>query len=143
MIIDLVGEAENFSRIENIFRSEGAFDFPHHIEERIAKLLAHVLGARDADSVLGGERSFELPDEGGSLIGYQPELSQIVRTMEIENGPDMEQTARGMSVVARFQSEGFHDRLQPADVIGQLRRTNRCVFNERDRFRWTDAAGQK
>src|SRR5260370_7414786 len=84
-----------------------------------------------------------MADERGSLIGYQPELSQIVRTMEIENGPDMEQAARGMSVVARFQSEGFHDRLQPADVIGQLRRTNRCVFNERDRFRWTDAAGQK
>src|SRR3989442_15938483 len=53
MIVDLVGEAENFSGIENIFRIEGAFDFPHHIEERIAKLLAHVLCARNADSVLG------------------------------------------------------------------------------------------
>src|SRR5437588_745295 len=57
------------------------------------------------------------------------------KARRVENGPDMEQAARGMSVVARFQSERFHDRLQPADVIGQLHGTNRCVFNERDRFR--------
>ena len=53
MIVDLVGEAENFSWIENIFWIECALDLAHDIEQRVAKLIAHVLGARDADSVLG------------------------------------------------------------------------------------------
>ena len=46
---------ENFSRVENIFGIERAFDFAHHFEQLIAKLVAHIFGASDADAVLGGE----------------------------------------------------------------------------------------
>jgi len=62
--------------------------------------------------------TFELAHQRGGLIGDEPEFSQIVRAVEIENGTDMKQTARGVSVVTRFQSERFHNRLQTADVIG-------------------------
>jgi hypothetical protein len=51
---------ENFSRVENILGIERAFDFAHHLQQLIAKLVAHIFGARDAHAVLGGERTFEL-----------------------------------------------------------------------------------
>src|ERR1700736_370708 len=143
VIVDLVGEPENFSGIENIFWIERALDLAHDIQERIAELLAHVFRAGDPDSVFGRERTFELSNERGSLIGHEPELSQIVRAVEVENGTDMQQTARGMAVVTRLESERFHDRLQAADVIGQLRRAHRGIFDKCDRFRRTDTAGQE
>src|SRR5256885_845153 len=53
VIVDLVCEPKNFSGIKNILRVEGAFDLPHHVQQRVAKLVAHVFGAGDADAVLG------------------------------------------------------------------------------------------
>ena len=53
MIVDLVGEPENFPGIKNIFWIERALDFAHDVEKRVAKLIAHVFGARDPDTVLG------------------------------------------------------------------------------------------
>src|SRR5437660_5282087 len=51
MIIDFVAVIrENFSRIENVFGIERAFDFAHHLQQLIAKLVAHIFGARDADA---------------------------------------------------------------------------------------------
>src|SRR5206468_8577230 len=99
VIVDLVGESENLSGIENIFRIERALDLAHDVEERVAELVAHVFRACYSDPVLGRNRTFELADEGGGLIGHQPKFSQIVCAMEIENGPDVEQTARGVSVI--------------------------------------------
>ena len=46
---------EDFSRIENVFGIERIFDFAHHLEQIIAKLLTHVLGAGDAYAVLRRE----------------------------------------------------------------------------------------
>ena len=46
---------EIFPRIENILWIERAFDFAHHLQQLIAKLVVHVFGARDADAVLGGK----------------------------------------------------------------------------------------
>ena len=43
---------ENFSGIENILRIERVFDFTHHLEQLIAKLVAHIFGARDTHAVL-------------------------------------------------------------------------------------------
>src|SRR5262245_48774608 len=54
---------ENFSRIKNIFRIEHSFDLTHHSQQVIAKLLPHVLSARDANAVLRGKRTFELAHE--------------------------------------------------------------------------------
>src|SRR5437762_901369 len=85
MIVDLVPAiAEDFSRIENVFRIERIFDFAHYLEQFIAKLVAHVFSARDADAVLGGERPFELPHQRRSLIGDLSKLFQIGRAMKIE-----------------------------------------------------------
>ena len=46
---------KNLSRIENIFRIEGALDLAQYTKQIIAELFLHVFGARDADAVLGGE----------------------------------------------------------------------------------------
>src|SRR4029077_14925925 len=76
VIVDLVCESENLSRIENVSRIERAFDLAHDVEQRVAELVAHVFGARDADAMLGRDRAFELPDERGSLVRDEPILSQ-------------------------------------------------------------------
>ena len=97
MIVDLCDaraartRRRKFSRIENIFRIERAFDLAHHSEQLIAELLAHVFRARDADAVLGGERTFELPHQRGGLIGDLPEFFQIGRAVQIEHGSNMQQ----------------------------------------------------
>ena len=44
-----------------------------------ADLLGHVFRARDADAMLGGERSFELPDERRDFIRDLPILFQVSR----------------------------------------------------------------
>ena len=75
VVVDLVGEAKNFPGIENVFGIKGALDFAHHIEQRVAELVAHVFGARNSDSVLGRNRTLELAHERGSLIGDQSEFS--------------------------------------------------------------------
>ena len=48
----------------------------HHLEQLLAELLAHVFRARDADAVLGGERTFELPHQRRRLIGDLAEFFQ-------------------------------------------------------------------
>src|SRR5262249_48840203 len=61
MTVDFVSTIrENFSRIENILGIEGTFDFAHHLQQLVAKLVAHIFGARDAHAMLGGKRTFEL-----------------------------------------------------------------------------------
>src|SRR5439155_26187911 len=125
MIVDLVPAiAEDFSRIENVFRIERIFDFAHYFEQLIPDLLAHIFSARDANAVLSGERPFELPHERGRLICYLPEFFRIGRAMEIENRPNVEQSACSVPVITRFEAKRFHDRLQSAHVIGQLSRAN-------------------
>src|SRR5206468_9449057 len=43
IIVDFVSAIrENFSRIENILGIERAFDFAHHLQQLIAKLVAHI-----------------------------------------------------------------------------------------------------
>src|SRR5439155_3393436 len=115
MIVDLVPAiAEDFSRIKNVFRIERIFDFAHYVEQLVPELFAHVFSACDADAVLGGKRTFELPHQRRSLIGYLPKLFQIGRAMQIENRPNVEQSACGVPVVACLQAKRFHDRLQSA-----------------------------
>ena len=64
MIVDLEpAVVENFPGIKKIFRIEELLDLPHHAEQFVPDLLRHVFGPRHADTVLGRERSFELPDE--------------------------------------------------------------------------------
>ena len=53
VVVDLVGESKNFSGIENVLRIQCALDFAHDVQELVTQLLAHVLRARDAHSVLG------------------------------------------------------------------------------------------
>src|SRR5262245_45794904 len=56
MTVDLVSIIrENLSRVENILGIERAFDFAHQLEQLVAKLVAHIFGARDTHAVLGGE----------------------------------------------------------------------------------------
>ena len=75
MIVDLVPTvAENFPRIKNVLRIECAFDLAQDFEQLVAELVAHILGARDADAVLGGERTFELTHQRGGLICDLPEF---------------------------------------------------------------------
>ena len=144
MVVDLVATvAEKFPRIKNVLRIECALNLAQDFEELVAELIAHVFGARDADTVLGGERTFELPHQRRGLISDLPEFFQIGRPMQIEHRPDMQQSAGSMAVVTRLQPERFHDRLQSAHVFGQLRRAHRSVFNECDRLCWPNAAGQK
>src|SRR6185312_12473525 len=59
MIVDFVATSvrlapicKNFSRVENILGIERAFDFAHHLQQLIAKLVAHIFGARDAHTML-------------------------------------------------------------------------------------------
>ena len=59
---------ENFSRVENVFWIEQSLDLAHDLEQLVAKLLSHVFRARDADTVLGRKRAFELPYQSGGLI---------------------------------------------------------------------------
>src|SRR5262249_21973801 len=77
---------ENFSRVENILGIERAFDFMHHLQQVIAKLVAHIFGARDTHAVLGGERTFELKHQRRSFIGDLPEFFQIAGAVHIEHG---------------------------------------------------------
>ena len=77
------------------------------------------------------------------MIRNEPKLSQIVRRVKIENRAHVQQTARGVAVVTRFEPERAYDRLQTANVIRQLRGPHRRVFDERDRFCRTDAAGHE
>src|SRR5262249_464330 len=83
VIVDLVTEAKNLSGIENIFWIERALDLAHNSEQGITELVTHVFCARDTDPVFGGDRSLELPDERGSLIGNQPHFFQILRRVKI------------------------------------------------------------
>src|SRR5262245_40473583 len=100
---------ENFSRIESILRIEHEFDFAHHLEQLVAKLVAHIFGARDAYAVLGRERTFELTHQRGSFIGDLPEFFQIGGTVHIEHRSHMQKSAGRMAVVARRQSQRFHN----------------------------------
>src|SRR6266511_6319425 len=144
MVVDRVlAIGENFPWIKNVFWIEGPLNLSHDAEQLVSELLAHVFGARDADAVLSRERTLELPHQRRRLIGDLPEFFQIGRAMEIENGANMEQSAGGVTIITRLQSERVHDRLQSAHVIRQLRGTNGRVFNERDRLCLPDAAGQK
>src|SRR4029453_2234673 len=100
MIVDFVagGPAvrpylENFSRVENIFGIERAFDFAHHLQQLIAKLVAHIFGARDAHAVLGRERTFELTHQRGSFICDLPEFFQIGCAVYIEHRSHMQKSA--------------------------------------------------
>ena len=62
MIVDFVATVrlaairKNFSRVENIFGIERAFYFAHYFQQLIAKLVAHIFGARDVNAVPGGEQ---------------------------------------------------------------------------------------
>src|SRR5437762_7394387 len=92
MIVDFVADGpavrpylEDFSRIENIPGIERAFDFAHHLQQLIAKLVAHIFGARDANAVLSGERTFELTDQRGGFVCDLPEFFQIGGAVHIEH----------------------------------------------------------
>jgi hypothetical protein len=100
---------ENFSRVKNIFGIERAFDFAHHFQQLIAKLVAHIFGARDANAVFGRERTFELTHQRGSFVCDVPEFFQIGGAVHIEHRSHMQKSAGGMAVIARGQSERFHD----------------------------------
>ena len=63
--------------------------------------------------------------------------------MQIQNGTNVEQTAGGVTIITRLQTERFHDRFQTTHVIGQLGWANGCIFDKRNRFCRPDAAGQK
>src|SRR5262249_16313879 len=102
MIVDLVGESENFPRVENVFRIECALDLAHDVEESITELIAHIFRSRDADAMLGGNRAFELPNERRRLIGNQTNFSQIIGAVEGEERSNVKQAARRMTVVACF-----------------------------------------
>ena len=65
---------ENFSRVKNVFWIERAFDFAHHSEQLVTELLAHVFGAGDADTVLGGKRTLKPSHQRGGLIRHLPEF---------------------------------------------------------------------
>src|SRR2546421_9155832 len=105
MVVDPIGKAKNFSRIENIPRIERLLDLALDVEQRVAELIAHVFSAGDADAMLGRKRAFELANQRGGLIGHQPEFSQIFGGMKIKRRPNMEQSAGGMAVIARFEAE--------------------------------------
>src|SRR5438552_4777434 len=119
VIIDLVTTVTgNFPRIKNVLWIEQVFDLSQYPKQLVAELVVHVFGARDADAVLGGERTFELPHQRGGLIGDLPEFVQIGRAVHVENWSHMKQSAGSVTVVTRFQPEWLHDRLQPAHVFG-------------------------
>src|SRR2546423_153480 len=150
MIVDTIADGpavrpylENFSWVENIPGIERAFDFAHHLQQLIAKLVAHIFGARDADAVLGGERTFELTHQRGSFICDLPEFFQIAGAVQIKHRSHMQKSAGRMAVIARRQLQRFHNRLQTAHVFRQLRGTNSSVFDERDRFCSSDTSRQK
>src|SRR5262249_6119095 len=143
MIVDPVDKSKNLSRIENVFWIERALDFAHDVEECVAELVTHVFGARDANAMLGRDRTLELSNERGSPIGNKPILSQIRRRVKIEDRSHVKQTARGVTVVARLQIERLHDSLHTADVIWQLRGAYGGVLNKRDWLFRTDASSQK
>lgn len=63
--------------------------------------------------------------------------------MEVEHRPDVQQAGGGVPVVADLQVERPHDRLEPGDVGGQIRRPDRRVFDKRDRFRRAFAPGEQ
>ena len=110
MIVDLVPAiSENFSRIKNVFRIERIFDCAHHTEQLVPELLAHVFGARDTDTVLGGERAFELPNQRGGLIRDLSKLFQIGRAMQIEHRSHVQQPGGGVAVITRLQAKRLHD----------------------------------
>ena len=108
---------ENFPAVEDVLRIEHALDLAQDPEQVVAELIVHVLGARDADAVLGGERPFELSHQCGGLIGNLPEFFQVARGMQIENRAHVKQSAGGVPVVTRLQAERFHNRLQSAHVF--------------------------
>src|SRR5262245_9875967 len=119
MTVDLVSAIrENLSRIENVLRIERAFDFAHHLEQLIAKLVAHIFGTRDTHAMLGGERTFELSHQCGSFVGDLAEFFEIAGAVHIEHRSHVQKSAGSMSVITRRQSERFHNRLQTTHVFG-------------------------
>jgi len=94
---------ENFPRIENILGIERAFDFAHHLQQLIAKLVAHIFGARDAHTMLGRKRTFELTHQRGSLVCNLPEFFEIGGGVHIEHRSHMQKSTGGMPVIARRQ----------------------------------------
>ena len=142
--VDLVSAiAENFSGIKNIFWIERIFDSTHDVQQFIAELFVHILGACDADAVFRGKRAAKLPNECRCFVRHSSKLFQITSLMQIQHRSHVQQSARGMSVVTCFEPQRFHDRFQSRDICRQLRRTNRRVLDERDRFCRADTTGQK
>src|SRR5215831_1554354 len=99
---------ENFSGIENVLRIEHSFDLAHYSEQLISELIWHKFSARDADTVLGGKRAFELAHQCGGLIGNLPKLFQVVCIVQIEHGTDVQKSTGRVTVITRLQPERCH-----------------------------------
>src|SRR4030095_8119624 len=109
VVVDLVTAIlKNFSRIENVSWIERLFNLAQYPEQLVPELIAHVFGARDADAVLGGKRTFELSHQRRCLIGDLPELFQVHRAVQIEHGANVEQTTGSVTVVTRLHAKRVH-----------------------------------
>src|SRR5207248_3030458 len=117
--VDLkIAGAENFPRVHPVARIENAFDLTHCSEQLVAQLFAHVFRARDADTVLGRERTFELFHQSGGLVRDLAKFFQIFGAMKIKYRSNMQKSARGMTIVGSLKAERPHDPFQPAYVFG-------------------------
>jgi hypothetical protein len=133
MVVDLEAPiAENFPGVEQVFRIEHRLDLAHDLQQFLADLLRHVFSPGHADSVLGREGSFELPDECRDLVGNEAILPHVFRRVQVEDRSDMQQAGCGMAVIAHLEAERPHDRVEPGDVGRQVRRPDRRVFDKGD-----------
>ena len=93
--------------------------------------------------MFAGERAFELPDQRGDLVGDLAILFQVVRMMQIQHRPDVQQARRRVAVERCLHPDALHQFLQARDIRRQILRPHRRVLDEARRLGRAFAAGEQ
>ena len=116
---------------------------PHELVNFFAHLFLEILGAGNAHAVFAAQRSFELQHERSHFVGNLPVFFQILRAVQIQHRPHVQQSRRGVAVIGGIQSEPPHQLLQFGGVGRQVPRPHGRVFDEGHGFGSARATGQK
>ena len=111
------------------------FQRPERLVELRAEHLFVERTAHEAVAVLAGQRAAEFEHEVGHLVGDRLELRHAVRGLEIDDRPHVQAADRRVRVDAGRGVMTLDDGDETLDVVAQLLRRDRGVFDERDRLR--------
>ncbi len=79
------------------------------LDELWTEVRLDVLGARQPDTVLGGERASEPTAQIRHLVGDLPQLLNVLGTVQIEYRPDMEFAGSRVTVERGLEPERLED----------------------------------